>query len=194
MAAHILVEMMAQLTPLSEEEAQAIDSSFPIKTYEKGTYLLKEGEVAHSGYFIVQGCVREYKMVAGEDKTTAFYTEHESAINFDSLTNQTPSHLNFECLEDTTVAIVNAEKENALYKRFPRFETFCRAGVEQMMGAQQAQLTTFITLKPEQRYQKLQRERPDLINRVPQFLIASYLGIKPESLSRIRSRLLIRQQ
>ena len=156
MNTHILVEMLSQLTPLSAKEASDVEDSFPIKTYKKGSYLLKEGQIAQEGYFVISGCIREYKSLDGEEKTTAFYTEHESAINFDSITNKTPSKINFVCLEDTAVAVVNAEKENALYKKYPRFGALCRAGVEQMMGAQQAHLAEFITLKPEQRYRKLQ--------------------------------------
>jgi len=92
-------------------------------------------------------------------------------------------------MEDTQVAILNVDKEQDLYQQFPRFESFCRTGMEKMLGEKQNQLVEYIALKPEQRYRKLQAERPELINRVPQYTIASYLGIKPETLSRIRSRM-----
>lgn len=186
---HILVELMAELTPLSENEKMDIESSFPIKTFEKGALLMREGQIAKNAYYIIKGLVREYELVDGEEKTTAFYTEGQSAINFNSLANQTPSKLNFVCGERTTLAVLNSEKEKELYKKHPRFETFCRTGMEEMMGAKQNQLTEFITLKLEKRYEKLQRERPGLINRVPQYQIASYLGVTPEALSRMRSRL-----
>ena len=186
---HILVELMAELTPLSENEKMDIESSFPIKTFEKGALLMREGQIAKNAYYIIKGLVREYELVDGEEKTTAFYTEGQSAINFNSLANQTPSKLNLVCGERTTLAVLNSEKEKELYKKHPRFETFCRTGMEEMMGAKQNQLTEFITLKLEKRYEKLQRERPGLINRVPQYQIASYLGVTPEALSRMRSRL-----
>lgn len=186
---HVLVEIMSGLTLLSEEEKVAIEQCFPMKTFSKGVYLLREGQIAKDAYFLLKGCVREYKLADAEEKTTAFYTENQSVVNFNSITNQTPSTLNFVCEEDTTVAIVNAEKEKELYEKYPRFEAFCRSGVEQMIGAKQEQMAEFIALKPEQRYQKLQAERPDLLNRVPQYHIASFLGIKPETLSRIRARL-----
>ncbi len=186
---HILVTLLSEMTTLSEEEKHAIEDSFPIKTYEKGTYLMKQGEVARNAYYVIAGCLREFELIDGEEKTTAFYTEEQSAINFNSLVNQCPSKRNFICEELTTVAILNGEKEQQLYKKFPRFESFCRSGTEQMMGAGQEQLAEFITLKPEQRYLKILQERPDLINRVPQYHLASYLGIKPESLSRIRKRI-----
>jgi len=189
MKRHILVEVMSELTPLTEEEKLDIENSFPIEKFHCGTYLLREGQIAKEAYFIIEGCIREYKLSDGEEKTTAFFTEEQSVINFDSMINQTPSKINFVCAENTTVAILNSEKEKALYKKHPRFESFCRNGVEKMIGEKHEQLADFITLKPEQRYLKLQEERPDLINRIPQYHIASYLGIKPETLSRIRKRI-----
>lgn len=186
---HILIKLLSELTPLSEKEKFDIESSFPIESFEKGTFLLREGQVARNAYYIISGCVREYEINDGEEKTTAFYTENQSAVNFNSIAKQAPSEVNYICMEKTTLAILNAEKENKLYEKHPRFETFCRSGMEQMMGSQQEELIQTIVLKPEQRYKKLQQERPDLLNRVPQHQIASYLGIKPESLSRIRKRI-----
>lgn len=186
---HILVKLLSNLTPLTEEEKVDIENSFRIKTFEKGTYLRREGQIEKNAYHVIEGCIREYKLIDGEEKTTAFYIENQAAVNFDSLSNQSPSKVNFVCNEDTTVAILNSEKEQELYSKHPRFESFCRTGVEKMMGAKHEQLREYLILKPEQRYQKLQKERPELINRVPQYQIASYLGIKPETLSRIRQRI-----
>ncbi len=185
---HILVEIMSNLTPLSENEKADIESSFPIETYEKGKFLMREGQIARNAYYVITGCIREYELVDGEEKTKAFYTEGQSAINFNSIANQSLSKVNFVCAEQTTVAILNSEKEKELYEKYPRFETFCRTGMEEMMGAKQNLLSELITMKPEKRYEKLQQERPELLNRVPQYQIASYLGIKPETLSRIRKR------
>lgn len=185
MSKHILVEMMSQMTSLTEEEKGAIEQSFPISTYDKGKHLLKEGQIAKNAYFVIKGCIREYELHGGAEKTTAFYTEQQSAINFSSQSNNLPSTKYFECMEETTVAILNGEKEKSLYRQHPRFEKFCREGMEQMMGSQQETLSKFIVSNPTERYLQLVKERPDLINRVPQYQIASYLGIKPETLSRI---------
>jgi len=187
---HILIEVMSQLTSLTDEEKADIEKSFPLKNIQKGTFLLKEGQISKDAFFVIEGCVREFKLSEGEEKTTGFFTEEQSVINFDSIINQTPSKISFICEEESLIAILNSEKEKALYKKHPRFETFCRSGVEQMMGIKHEQLSEYITLTPEERYLKLQQERPGLLNRVPQYHIASYLGIKPETLSRIRKRLL----
>jgi len=186
---HILVQFMSQLTSLSDEEKESIKESFPIKTYDNGHLLLKKGAIANNAFFIIQGCVREYEIIDGEEKTTAFYTENQSAIDFKSQSKNIPSTKYFECSEETTVAILNGEQEKSLYAKHPRFEKFCREGMEEMMGAQQEKLSNFIVSSPKERYLQFQKERPDIINRVPQYQIASYLGIKPETLSRIRKKI-----
>ncbi len=76
-----------------------------------------------------------------------------------------------------------------MYNRFPQFANLAKTMIEESFGQQQALLTSFMTDSPEQRYINLMKNRPDLIQRVPQYQIASYIGIKPESLSRIRKRL-----
>ena len=186
---HILVQFMSQLTALTQEESIAIEKSFPIRTYEKGHHLLKEGRIASDAFFVIEGCIREYELLDGVEVTTAFYTENQSAINFNSQVNKIPSSKYFECSEKTTVAVLNGEKEKALYQSHPRFERFCREGMEQMMGTQQKTLSKFIVSGPKERYLQLLQERPGLIHRVPQYQIASYLGIKPETLSRIRKKM-----
>lgn len=190
---HISVQMLSQLTSLSEEEKLAIVEAIPIKSFEKGTYLLKQGQVARNSFFVIEGCIREYELLDGEERTTAFYTEEDAVANFSSMSSQSPSKQNWVCVERTTLTVLNVEKEEQLYQRFPRFETFCRTGMEQMMGAKQEQMARFMGMKPEQRYQILMEERPDLLNRVPQYQLASYLGISPETLSRIRRRIIVKR-
>ncbi len=186
---HVLVQIISEMTPLTSEEELAIQNSFPVKTYSKGTYLLKNGQIAKEAYFVVEGCIRSYELLDGEENTLDFYTENQSAANFNSLATKTPSTLNFVCAEETTVALVNAEKEKVFYDSFPRFERFCREGMEQMIGIQLTNAADFLKQNPDERYEHLLKERPTLINRVPQYQLASYLGIKPETLSRVRKRI-----
>lgn len=184
-----LVEMMSNFIELTDEEKQGILEAFPIKSYTKGTDLLKEGQISKEAFLVIKGCVRKYSIKGSEEKTTDFYTEFQSCVNFDSMSNNTPSKYYFTCTEDSTIAILNSEKESALYKRFPRFGEVCRVEMEKMLGASQEDLSTFINSTPKERYLNLLKSRPDLIQRVPQYQLASYLGIKPETLSRIRKRI-----
>jgi len=186
---HVLVAQMKQFTELSSEEVNCIEKSFPVRTFNKGTLLLEPDQMAKNAYFVVEGCVRKYVVKDGDEVTLDFYTEEQSFADFDSLSHQIPSKYFFVCTEKTKVAVLNAEKEAALYQQFPRFETICRVEFEKMMGAKVTRAELFNHMKPEDRYLKLLKERPDLIQRVPQYQIASYLGLTPQSLSRIRKRM-----
>jgi CRP-like cAMP-binding protein len=183
-----LVEMMSNFIDLTNDEKQGILETFPIKTILKESFLLKEGQISKDAFVVIKGCIRKYYLQEGEEITTQFYTEFQSAADIESMANQSPSKYYLICSEDTTVAIMNSEKENALYKKFPRFAEVCRVQMEKVLGANQEAMSTFVHSTPKERYLNLMENRPDLIQRVPQYQLASYLGIKPETLSRIRNR------
>lgn len=173
---------------LNEEETQAIIECIPVRTFERGTVLLKEGQIATECYFNIKGCVRLYYLIDGEERTTAFFTEEQSIASLTSYVNKTPANHYLSCVEDTTLAVLNYDKERELYRRVPKFESLCRLSMEEEFGKQQEFLAKFVTTSPEERYLDLLQTRPELLNRVPQYHLASYLGVKPESLSRIRKR------
>lgn len=183
------VDLIKDNTPLTEDEMKAIQECIPIKEYKKGTILLREGQVSNEGYYCVKGCVRSYYLIDGEEKTTEFYTENDSIASFESYANRTPADHYFECVEDSTLAVMDYQKEQELIKRWPKFENLCRLETEKNYGKHQKALAKFISSSPEQRYLNLLENRPGLMNRVPQYQLASYLGMKPESLSRIRKRI-----
>lgn len=180
----------ARISPLSEVEKQAIADNMSVKTFPKGAFLVREGQIAHDSYFILEGCIRQYCIVDGEEKTTEFFTEDQWAISLNSFTRQEPATFYWICNEDTTLSMGNEQQAQALFRQFPRFETISRAVVEAAFAEQQRRLTSYMTDSPEQRYAKLLQNRPDLVQRTPQYQLASYIGVKPESLSRIRKRMM----
>jgi hypothetical protein len=101
----------------------------------------------------------------------------------------TPSAHYLECVEDTIAGAGTPEQETEMYQNFPQAESLARIIGEAVMGERQDNLAEFKMTSPEERYIQLQKKRPDLIQRVPQYQLASYLGVTPESLSRIRKRL-----
>ena len=184
-----LVEMMSNFIDLTDDEKQGILEAFPIKAYKKEMNLLSEGQISKDAFIVIKGCVRKYSIEDGDEKTFEFYTEFQSAVNIESISNRSPSKYYFTCVEDSIIAIMNHEKETELYKKFPRFGEVCRVELEKMLGESQEDLLKFKNSTPKERYLNLIKERPNLINRVPQYQLASYLGIKPETLSRIRKRI-----
>jgi CRP-like cAMP-binding protein len=106
-----------------------------------------------------------------------------------SFTTNTPADHYLECIEDCVLALIPFELEKALLTKFPKLETFARISLEQEVANYQEMLSAYIISNPEQRYQRLLTNNPDLLQRVPLYHLASYLGVKAESLSRIRRRI-----
>ncbi len=187
-----LKDMMNGFTYLYEADRNFIMQHTTIEVFPKGSWLLREGQVARHCYAILKGCVRKYYIKNGVEHTTAFFTEGMPVVAFTSQTNQTPSDHYLECTEECMVTVSNPEHEAWMCEQLPNLEKFIRIEVEKNNGKDQEAFTRFMTSTPEERYLALLEERPDLLNRVPQHQIASYIGVKPESLSRIRKRMLHR--
>ena len=192
-AIRLMLEFLKDVATFSGEELEILRENIKVKTFPKGTLLVEEGGYPSDCYFVLQGCVRKYYLVDGEEKTTAFYTEGQPINVTTGQQRKNPCTYNLECLEDTLVTTGNAEEEAAFFARFPRFETICRVQTEEMLGELEATMAQYMISSPEQRYLSLLKTRPELLARVPQYHLASYIGVKPESLSRIRKRILQRQ-
>lgn len=182
-----LFEFLEQYMPLLEEEKKALIDLDIFRSYKKGTILLEEGKLSNEVYFVIKGIIRCYHVIDGEEKTTAFYTEMQPLTPV-SVVNKKPSEYFVSCVEDSIITVGNSD-EKELFDKFPRFETLCRVLSEELLVNNQASFADYINSTPEQRYLNLQKTRPDLVQRVPQHQIASYLGMKPQSLSRIRKRI-----
>lgn len=174
---------------LTEEEKNEIISLNLFHSVKKGTILLKEGQRTKDSFFVLKGCIRTYYVIDGEEKTTAFYTEME-VLTPPCVINRTPSEYYVSCTEDTILTISNSDMAVEVNSRFPKFEIMCKILSEELLAKEKIKFDEFKTSSPEQRYQNLLLKRPDLIQRVPQHQLASYLGIKPQSLSRLRTRIL----
>jgi CRP-like cAMP-binding protein len=186
---HLLFDFIAKYITLNDAEKNALVSLDIFRTVKKGSVLLQEGQISTHGYFVLKGCIRTYYMIDGEEKTTAFYTELEGLTPHCVLT-QKPSEYYISALEDTILILSSPDMEAEIFAKFPRFETLCRIMSEQLLAKQQIDFDEFKTSSPEQRYINLLKKRPDLIQRVPLNQLASFLGIKPPSLSRLRARIL----
>ncbi len=185
----LLFGFISKYISLTEDEKKAIVSLDIFRSVKKGTILLKEGQRSQDVYFILKGCIRKYYIINGEEKTTAFFTEME-ALTPHCVINNAPSEYFISCVEHTILTVGSPDKEVEIFTNSPKFELMCRILSEEMLARQQINFDEFKTSSPEQRYLNLLQSRPDLIQRVPQHQLASFLGIKPQSLSRLRARII----
>lgn len=185
----IIIDFLSKYLPISDEMAHLILEHSQIKSLKKKTIIVKEGQVANECFFILKGCMKKYYLIDGEEKITKFYTEGET-ITPSSYTNQAPSKYYISTIEDTIVSYGNSDSENEVYKQHPELESLTRKLGEIFMVKANNEFDNWVSHNPEERYLQLFNNRPDLLQRIPQYDIANYLGIRPESLSRIRKRLI----
>ncbi len=186
---NLLFDFISKYIPLNKEEKRALISLDIFRTAKKGTLLLEEGQKTKNSFFVLKGCIRTFYNIDGDEKTTAFYTEMEGLTPHCAIDNA-PSEYYISCMEDSILTVADPDMEAEMFEKFPKFESLCRILSEELVAKQRIEFDAFKTSSPEQRYLNLLENRPDLIQRVPQYQLASYLGIKPQSLSRLRARIL----
>ena len=184
-----IYEYLSKYIPITEELEEELSKIEFIKRFGIGTILLEEGKISNECFFIIKGCIRSYYLKDGEEKTTEFYTEEQAVIP-SAYGNKIPSEYYLECIEDTIAGVGTPELETEIYQKFPQLESLNRALGEAIMAKTQNTFAEYKMASPEERYLTLLKNRPDLVQRAPQHQIANYLGIKPESLSRIRKRIM----
>jgi CRP-like cAMP-binding protein len=184
----VLFDFISKYISLTEDEKNVLVSLDLFRSVKKGTILLKEGQKSKDSYFVLKGCIRTYYNIDGEERTTAFYTEME-AFTPPCVINKTPSENYVSCIEDSILLVSNSDMEVEVNNKFPKFDIMCKLFSEELLAKQRLDFDEFKTSSPEQRYLNLLQKRPDLIQRVPQHQLASFLGIKPQSLSRLRARI-----
>ncbi|MEQ8808509.1 MAG: Crp/Fnr family transcriptional regulator [Imperialibacter sp.] len=184
-----LKEHCKRLVPLTDNELKLIDRYFEPASFNKRDYLLTNGTICNFIAFISEGAIRHFHVKNGVEKTCDLSFSNSWVTDFQSFTHGTSCIMNLQALENSTVFVVTKKNLIDLYKECSKYETFGR-----LMAEQVAQRATEIAMslssdKPEERYLKLINDHPDVLQRVQQKYVANFLGISPESLSRIRKRI-----
>ncbi|WP_245705421.1 Crp/Fnr family transcriptional regulator [Chitinophaga filiformis] len=156
------------------------------------TILLEEGKVSQHYIFIEKGCVRLFFNNNGEEKTVQFFFEEEGLASFDSFVNNVPSQCSIETIEPSVVYMLPRQYAIQMIEELMIEKGFAQMMLQMFALRQTHYINEFISFirdTPEQRYQNLLKERPHIIQRVPQHYIATYLGITTVHLSRIKSKI-----
>jgi CRP-like cAMP-binding protein len=183
-----LIDFLSRYIPVSDELAGALEKNSMTRTFPKGKILLREGERATAAYFVLKGCIRSYALAGGDDRTIDFFMEEEPAIPLEYGKDEVSTHW-LVCIEETVAVVNTPDQEERMLAEYPQLKAACLTLSEIMADKLRETLARYRISTPEERYRELSERRPALLQRVPQYMIASYLGVQPESLSRIRNRL-----
>jgi len=185
----LLLKAIRHYIPLSSDDEAIIRSLFRTEKLKKGQHLLQAGNICRNIFFIEEGLVRYYSIIDGEEKTSYFNKEGEFVCDYASFLPQRPSTINIQALEACTIYFISHSNLQLLYEQVKYGDRFGRMALEDVYVNLINQVNSLYNDPPELRYQIFLTRFPDTGQRIPQYYIASYIGIKPQSLSRIRKRM-----
>lgn len=189
-----LLHYIRQHVDLTLREEELLTSKVGIRKYRKGQFVLQAGDVCKQEHFIIEGCVKSYYVdQEGQEHIVMLAVENWWTGDLGSFTSQTPADLNIQCMENTTMAQISYEDLNQLYSEIPKLDRFFRIIIQRAFVASQKRIINNMSLPARERYLLFRQRYPLIEQRVPQYLIASYLGMTKEFLSKIRHQLMTEQ-
>ncbi|MGX5690813.1 Crp/Fnr family transcriptional regulator [Arcticibacter tournemirensis] len=184
-----LITTIRTLIRITADEEVILTGLFKPLKLKSGEYFLEEGQLCRYVGFIEEGLVRYHMNDNGNQKTLYFNKEGEFVSNYQSFLPREPSNTSIQAIEDTAMQVINYADLQRLYSNVSEGEKLGRLAIENVFLSSLQQLKSFYKDSPTERYQQFLRSYPSLVQRIPQYHIASYVGIKPQSLSRIRRKL-----
>ena len=172
----------------TDNEVQKILECFSPKNLKKNDFFLKSGQYCQNVAFVAKGDFIYFQNVDGEEKICDFAFENDWVTYYKSLLGKIPSDMNIKALQDAEIYLLDFEKMKELSNDLPKVLQMRSMMAEQYFTKSAQRAANFTTLDAKGRYEALLNEIPHIHQRVPQYNIASYLGIKPQSLSRIRAQ------
>lgn len=185
----LILKNVSRFITLTPEETDYFTSLLKLKKLKKRQYLLPEGEVCRNEYFVIKGCLRTYTIdEKGLEHVVQFSIEDWWTGDMYSFLTQQPSRYTIDALEDSELLYLDKASHEELYTKVPKFERFFRHLLQYAFIAMQERINQTLSQPADERYCSFIEKYPLMERRLPLKQIASYLGITPESLSRIRSQ------
>ena len=185
-----LINKIKNSISLSSEAEKYIYSIAKEKLFSKGEILIREGQTVNKTFFVTQGSLRSFCVdKEGKEHTLQFAIKDWWISDFIAIYNNEPASLTVECISDSSVIEFNAQKLNEIYLQFPEFEAFQRKNLERHVVSLHKRILNQLQLTALERYNLFLEQYPNIEQHVPNYHIASYLGITQQSLSRIRAEI-----
>jgi CRP-like cAMP-binding protein len=188
-----LIQVIKSLIPLSIDDENELKLLFTPLSLKSGDYFLETGKICRYVGFIEKGLLRYFINDDGSEKTIYFSKENEFVCNYQSLIPRKASDTSIQALEDSVLHVISYENLQEMYSNIKGGERFGRLAIEQVFISGMVQMKSLYKDPPALRYQQFLDFYPELVQRIPQYYIASYVGIEPQSLSRIRKRLVAKK-
>jgi CRP-like cAMP-binding protein len=176
--------------PLTPGEQEMISTYLKPRKIRKKQYLLQEGDICKSIAFVEQGALRAYSIDdSGEEHIIQFALEGWTISDLYSFLTEEPATYNIDALEDSELVLINRPAHYEMLEKIPKYQSYILHLITGAYLAMTRRLTSVISNSSEERYTTISELYPDILQRVPQHMIASYMGLKPETLSRVRKKL-----
>lgn len=183
-----LLKHIQKFISLSNEEAEIVLSHFKAEKFKKKELLLQENQTCNKQYFIVKGCVRFYiNTTKGTEQTIQFGIENWWITDYLSFQYQTPSHFYIQAIENIETLSIDRTSFEELLHKLPKLEKYFRLVIQKSFGASQVRIKYLFTMSAEERFHNMNEQFPEFVQRVPQYMLASYLDFSAEFLSKIRA-------
>ncbi len=189
-----LLNYISKYISLTEEEESILVSKVSYRKYLKGQYILQQGDVCKNSSFLISGCTKMFYMdMEGQEHIVMFAIKDWWSSDLGSYITQQSANYNIQCIENTEAIQFSYDNQEELFQKIPKLERFFRKIIEKALVASQNRIVRNFSLTAKERYLIFREQYPTMEQRIPQYMIASYLGITKEFFSKIKSQLILDQ-
>ena len=183
-----LFQHIEKFITLESSDIDTLESCLNISVIKKKEHVLKEGQFCNTMYFITKGCMRQYIINSkGTEQTLQFGIENWWITDYLSYHNHIPSHFYIQAIENSEVIAIEKQTLEALLIQIPKLERYFRIVAQKSFGAAQMRIKFLFTMSAEERYHHFNNLNPEFVQRIPQYMLASYLDFSAEFMSKIRA-------
>ncbi|MEO7978623.1 Crp/Fnr family transcriptional regulator [Flavobacterium sp.] len=184
----VLINHIQKFVSLEPSEVTLLESSLNLSQIKKKEHVLQEGQVCNAMYFIIKGCFRQYIINnKGTEQTLQFGIESWWITDYLSFHNTTQSHFYIQAVENSDIIAIDKIVLESLLIQIPKLERYFRIVSQKTFGAAQMRIKFLFTMSAEERYNHFKNQNPEFVQRVPQYMLASYLDFSAEFMSKIRA-------